>query len=319
MKNNEIKDIIIIGSGPAGYTASIYAKRAGFNPVIIQGLQPGGQLTQTTEIENFPGFKSITGIELMTNMENQARDLGVEIIFDVIKSVDFSKKPYTLNGESQSYLTKSVIICTGSSAKYLGVKGEDTFKGFGVSACATCDGFFFKNQDVAIVGGGNTALGDALYLSSIAKKVYLIHRKNSFKGDKILQNKVLDLPNIEIIYNSEIEEILGNETNKTLSSLIIKNNKTMEKTTLKVDGLFIAIGHTPNTKFLGDAIDIDEDNYIITNKTKVLKNGIHIEGIYSAGDVQEKVYKQAIISAGSGSIAALNAQEYLLYSDDDDR
>lgn len=316
MENNHIKDLIIIGSGPAGYTAGIYAKRAGLNPIIIQGMQPGGQLTQTTEVDNFPGFKSILGAELMMNMEDQARELGVEIIFDVIKSVDFSKKPYVLHGETQSYITKSVIISTGSTARYLGIKGEEKFKGFGVSACATCDGFFFKNQTVAIVGGGNVAVGDAIYLSAIAKKVYVIHRKDSFRAEKMLQNKLFSLPNVEIIWNSEVEEALGNdlgsENLKALTGIIIKNNKNGEKSNLQINGLFIAIGHTPNTGFLGNSLDIDADNYLITNNTQTLKNGVPVKGIYAAGDVQDKIYKQAITSAGSGCIAALNVQHYLL-------
>ncbi|MDR0483770.1 MAG: thioredoxin-disulfide reductase [Alphaproteobacteria bacterium] len=307
-----IKDIIIIGSGPAGYTAGIYAKRSGLNPIIIQGMEPGGQLTQTTEIENFPGFKSIGGVDLMQNMENQARDLGVEIIFDTIKSVDFSKKPYTLNGEVSSYTTNSVIIATGSSAKYLGVQGEQEFKGFGVSACATCDGFFFKNQVVAVVGGGNTALADVLYLSNLAKKVYLIHRRNSLRGEEIMQKRIFSLANVEILWDSEVIEVLGAKNpSPAVNSLLIKNNKTSQTSTLNVDGLFVAIGHTPNTKFLGTSLDTDEDGYLITNNTKALKNGTHLEGIYAAGDVQDKIYRQAITSAGSGCIAALNAHEYL--------
>lgn len=316
MENNHIKDLIIIGSGPAGYTAGIYAKRAGLNPIIIQGMQPGGQLTQTTEVDNFPGFKSILGAELMMNMEDQARELGVEIVFDAIKSVDFSKKPYVLHGETQSYITKSVIISTGSTARYLGIKGEEKFKGFGVSACATCDGFFFKSQTVAIVGGGNVAVGDAIYLSAIAKKVYVIHRKDSFRAEKMLQNKLFSLPNVEIIWNSEVEEALGNdlgsENLKALTGIIIKNNKNGEKSNLQINGLFIAIGHTPNTGFLGNSLDIDADNYLITNNTQTLKNGVPVKGIYAAGDVQDKIYKQAITSAGSGCIAALNVQHYLL-------
>lgn len=313
MESNNIKDLIIIGSGPAGYTAAIYAQRAGLNTIIIQGMQPGGQLTETTEVENFPGFKSILGPELMMNMEEQARDLGVEIVFDFIKSVDFSKKPYVLNGESKSYIAKSVIISTGSTAKYLGVKGEEEFKGFGVSACATCDGFFFKNQTVAIIGGGNVAVGDAIYLSSLAKKVYVIHRRDSFRAEKVLQNKLFNLPNVEVIWHSEVEEILGTSNHqKTVTGIIVKNNKTGDKKTLDTNGIFIAIGHTPNTKFLDDSIDIDNDGYITTNNTQCLKNGVPLEGIYAAGDVQDKIYKQAITSAGSGCIAALNAQHYLL-------
>lgn len=317
MTKNHIEDLIIIGSGPAGYTASIYAKRAGLNPIIIQGMQPGGQLTQTSDVENFPGFKSIQGPKLMMNMEDQARELGVEIIFDYIKSVDFSKKPYILNGETKSYTTKSVIISTGSTARYLGVKGEEEFKGFGVSACATCDGFFFKNQTVAIVGGGNTAVEDTIYMSNLAKKVYLIHRRDTFKADRILQNKLFTLPNVEIIYHSEVEEVLGGGNPKALTGLNIKNNKTGELNTLQIDGLFVAIGHTPNTGFLDGALDIDEDNYLVTNNTHALKNGIHLEGIYAAGDVQDKIYKQAITSAGSGCIAALNVQHYLLKDEEE--
>ncbi|MCL2566626.1 MAG: thioredoxin-disulfide reductase [Alphaproteobacteria bacterium] len=305
----DIKDLIIIGSGPAGYTAGIYAARAGLQAAIIQGLEIGGQLTQTTEVENYPGYKSILGATLMQNMEEQARDLGVNMVFDTIKSVDFSKSPYTLHGEAAIYTAKSIIIATGSSAKYLGIKGEQEFKGFGVSACATCDGFFFKNQVVAVVGGGNTALGDVIYLANIAKKVYLIHRRDNLRGEEIMQEKIFSQPNVEILWNTEVLEVLGE--NKAVKSLAVINNKTQEKAKLNVDGLFVAIGHTPNTKFLGDSLDIDEDNYLITNNTRAQKNGVHIEGIYAAGDVQDKIYRQAITSAASGCIAALNVHEYL--------
>ncbi|MDR2008847.1 MAG: thioredoxin-disulfide reductase [Alphaproteobacteria bacterium] len=305
----DVKDLIIIGSGPAGYTAGIYAARAGLKTTIIQGIEPGGQLTQTTEVENYPGFKSILGAELMQNMEEQAKSLGVEIVFDTVKSVDFARQPYTLQGESKTYTAKSVIVATGSSAKYLGVEGEAEFKGFGVSACATCDGFFFKNQVVAVVGGGNTALGDVIYLANMAKKVYLIHRRDSLRGEEILQEKIFLLPNVEILWNTEVQEVLGN--NKVMNGLSVINNKTQEKSKLDVDGLFIAIGHTPNIKFLGDSLDIDADNYLITNNTQALKNGMPVAGVYAAGDVQDKIYRQAITSAASGCIAALNVHEYL--------
>ncbi len=312
VSKESIHEVIIIGSGPAGYTAAIYLKRGGYNPLVIQGLQPGGQLTQTHEVENFPGFQSILGSELMLRMEEHAKSLGVDMIFDFVKSVDFTQSFRILYGETSVYKAKAVIIATGSTAKYLGVKGEDDFLGFGVSACATCDGFFFKNKTVAVVGGGNTAVEDSIYLSAIAKKVYLIHRRNQLRGDKILQDKLFSLPNIEIIWDSEIREVLGEQNPiKALRSLIIENNKTLTKDQLLIDGLFIAIGHTPNTGFLEGYLDTDSADYLITNNTKVLRSGNIIEGIFAAGDVQDSIYRQAITSAGSGCIAAIQAQHFL--------
>ncbi len=317
MRNMEkIHNLIILGAGPAGYSAAIYAKRAGLNPVIIQGLELGGQLMTTTHVENYPGFSSIMGPILMENMHKQAKDLGVEFVNDFIVSTDLSASPYKLVGSAATYLTKSLIIATGSTAKWLDTKGIKDFKGYGISACATCDGFFFKDQIVAVVGGGNSALEEAQYLSNIASKVYLIHRRDTFRAENIMINKIKNNPKIEIIYNTEIKEAYGNLKNKELEGLELFNNKTNETKKLTVNGLFIAIGHTPNTNFLVNQLDLDETGYIIPyqNGTQATFKGIVRNGIFAAGDVRDSVYRQAITSAGFGCMAALDAQRFLNHS-----
>jgi len=311
---SKIHNLIILGSGPAGYSASIYAQRAGLNPVLISGLEIGGQLMQTTGVENYPGFETILGPQLMENMKSQVDKLGVITKTDYITKSDLSKYPYELKGQDETYLTKSLIIATGSSARWLGCVGEDTFRGFGVSSCATCDGFFFKNQAVAVIGGGNSALEEALYLSNIAKVVYLIHRKDTFRGEKIMQERVFATPNIKIIFNTIVEEMQGElSPQKTLKQLSLKNINTNETSILEVDGAFVAIGHTPNTGFLQKQLDLDSDGYIIlnNNSTNVMQNGKILAGVFSAGDVSDKVYRQAITSAGSGCKSALDANHYL--------
>ena len=312
----KIHNLIILGAGPAGYSAAIYAKRAGLNPVIIQGLELGGQLMTTTHVENYPGFSSIMGPILMENMHKQAKDLGVEFVNDFIVSTDLSASPYKLVGSAATYLTKSLIIATGSTAKWLDTKGIKDFKGYGISACATCDGFFFKDQIVAVVGGGNSALEEAQYLSNIASKVYLIHRRDTFRAENIMINKIKNNPKIEIIYNTEIKEAYGNLKNKELEGLELFNNKTNETKKLTVNGLFIAIGHTPNTNFLVNQLDLDETGYIIPyqNGTQATFKGIVRNGIFAAGDVRDSVYRQAITSAGFGCMAALDAQRFLNHS-----
>ena len=301
--------VLIIGSGPAGYTAGIYIARAGLKPILVSGQQSGGQLTLTTEVENFPGFPTpILGGDLMNNMRQQALNVGVEIIDDVINEVDFSQSPFICNSENYNlYSADAVIICTGASAKWLGLPSEKKYLGFGVSACATCDGYFYKNKDVAVVGGGNTAVEEAIYLTSFARSVTLIHRRDMLRADKSLQEKLFKNRKITIEWDSIIEEITGDEQPLNMTGLKIKNIKTDSKKTLNVDGLFIAIGHTPNTSLFKGQIDLDKDGYIITHN-----NSTNIKGIFAAGDVQDPQYRQAIVAAGSGCKAALEVEKYLL-------
>ncbi len=309
-----IFDLIIVGSGPAGYSSAIYAKRAGLNPILITGSNIGGQLMQTTDVENYPGFVSITGPSLMENMKNQTISLGVELKNDYIKKLNIKKDEFQLIGSVSEYKAKAVVIATGSSAKWLGIKGEEEFRGFGVSACATCDGFFFQDNIVAVIGGGNSALEEALYLSDLAKKVYLIHRRDTFRGEKILQERVFAKSNIEIIYNSVTHEILGSiEPEKKVSGLLLENRIDNTTSILNVEGVFISIGHLPNTSFLKGEIDLDEAGYIkVHNKGSLcLKNDKEVNGLFAAGDVKEPIYKQAVVSAATGCIAALDAKTYL--------
>lgn len=311
----KVYNLIIIGAGPAGYSAAIYAQRAGLNPVLIQGSEPGGQLMQTTDVDNYPGFTTILGPTLMMNMHTQVEKLGVDILADVIESVDFSKQTLQLKGMNSIYNCKSVIIATGSSAKWLQIPSENTFKGFGVSACATCDGFFFKNKNVAVIGGGNTAVEEALYLSKIAKKVFLIHRRDELRAEKILQDTLFKTKNIEILWNKVITKFQGIEGETTeLQSLLLEDTKNKKTETLEIDGAFIAIGHSPNTKFLQGQVDLDPDGYITSknNGTEVTHHKKVLNGVFAAGDVNDKIYRQAITSAGSGCKAALDAQQYLL-------
>jgi thioredoxin reductase (NADPH) len=299
---------LIIGSGPAGYTAAIYASRADLKPVMYTGPQPGGQLTITTDVENYPGYPDgIMGPEMMENFRKQAERLGTDIRYGMVTKVDFSgRPPYKIQvDESKEVLADTVIISTGASAKWLGIESENKLNGHGVSACAVCDGFFFRGKDVAIVGAGDTACEEASYLAKICSKVYMIVRKGEFKASKAMQHRVENTPNIEILFNSETDEILGE--NK-VEGVRIKNNKTGELTTLAIGGFFVAIGHTPNTQIFKDYLDMDETGYLITtpgtSKTKV-------EGVFACGDAQDKIYRQAVTAAGSGCMAALDAERYL--------
>ncbi len=299
---------LIIGSGPAGYTAAIYASRADLKPVMYTGPQPGGQLTITTDVENYPGYPDgIMGPEMMENFRKQAERLGTDIRYGMVTKVDFSgKPPYKIQvDENKEVLADTVIISTGASAKWLGIESENKLNGHGVSACAVCDGFFFKGKDVAIVGAGDTACEEASYLAKICSKVYMIVRKGEFKASKAMQHRVENTPNIEILFNSETDEILGE--NK-VEGVRIKNNKTGELTTLAIGGFFVAIGHTPNTAIFKDYLEMDETGYLITtpgtSKTKV-------EGVFACGDAQDKIYRQAVTAAGSGCMAALDAERYL--------
>ena len=305
------QQLIILGSGPAGYTAAVYAARANLKPVLITGLEVGGQLTTTTEVENWPGdFEDLQGPDLMVRMQKHAEKYDVDIRTDYVKSVDLSNQPLILQGEKESYETKSLIIATGASAKYLGLDSEKAFLGKGVSACATCDGFFYKDQEVAVVGGGNTALEEALYLSNICSKVYLIHRRDEFRGEKILQDRVykkVDEGKISLILNSTLKEVLGDGA---VSAINILNNDGTESN-LSVEGVFIAIGHTPNTDIFKDKLDM-KDGYIITKTGFDLgSTSTSVKGVFAAGDVADYNYRQAITSAGFGCMAALDAEHYL--------
>lgn len=299
---------LIIGSGPAGYTAAIYASRADLKPVMYTGPQPGGQLTITTDVENYPGYPDgIMGPEMMENFRKQAERLGTDVRYGMVTKVDFSgKPPYKVQiDENKEVLADTVLISTGASAKWLGIESEYRLNGHGVSACAVCDGFFFRGKDVAIVGAGDTACEEASYLAKICSKVYMIVRKGEFKASKAMQHRVENTPNIEILFNSETDEILGE--NK-VEGVRIKNNKTGDLTTLAIGGFFVAIGHTPNTQIFKDYLDMDETGYLITtpgtSKTKV-------EGVFACGDAQDKIYRQAVTAAGSGCMAALDAERYL--------
>ena len=303
--------LIILGSGPAGYTSAIYAARANLEPTLITGLEVGGQLTTTTEVENWPGdFEDLQGPDLMIRMKKHAEKYNVKLINDHIKKVDFSQTPLLLKGERDSYKAKSLIIATGASAKYLGLESEKTFLGKGVSACATCDGFFYKDQEVAVIGGGNTAVEEALYLSNICSKVHLVHRRDEFRAEKILQDRMLKKVQegkISLVLNSNLKEVLGDQV---VDSIKIANNDGKESI-IKVEGVFIAIGHKPNTDIFQDQLDM-KDGYIIT------KSGFDhgatstsVPGVFAAGDVADYTYRQAITSAGYGCMAALDAEKYL--------
>ena len=299
---------LIIGSGPAGYTSAIYASRANLSPVLYAGIQPGGQLTTTTEIENFPGYpEGTTGNALMGDIQAQAERLGADIRTGIISKADFSKKPFKVTIDEETELTAdSVIISTGATAKYLGLESEDRFRGMGVSACATCDGFFYRKKDVAVVGGGDTACEEATYLATLCKQVYLIVRKDYLRASKAMQDKVFNTPNIEVIFEYNTKEILGDEDG-VIGALLVSSDGSQERT-INVDGFFLAIGHHPNTEVFAGQIDLDEEGYIIT-KGKSSKT--NIEGVFAAGDVQDSHYRQAITAAGSGCIAAIDCEKYL--------
>lgn len=302
--------LIIIGSGPAGYTAGIYAARAGLNPILVAGHQIGGQLTMTSAIENFPGFSHpITGNELMENMRQQAINTGVTIIEDKITEVDFVNRPFILSSEKgNSYTAQSIIIATGSSAKWLELESEKKYIGFGVSACATCDAFFYKNKTVAVVGGGNSAAEEALYLTNFASKVILIHRRDTLRADSIMQKRLQENHKINILWNSVIKEIKGDENPKSVNMITVKNVKTDEEQHIDIDGLFIAIGHKPNTDIFKEYLNLDETGYIKTNPDSTQTN---IAGVFAAGDVKDPRFRQAITAAGSGAMAAMEATKYL--------
>lgn len=301
--------VLIIGSGPAGYTAGIYAARAGLEPIMVSGSQPGGQLTLTTNIENFPGFANSTdGNALMLAMREQALNLGVKIIEDTITEVNFTQKPFICKSESKEFQADSVIISTGASARWLGLESEEKFRGFGISSCATCDGFFYRNKEVVVIGGGNTAVEDALLLSKFAKHVTLIHRRDSLRADAASQKRLFANEKISVIWDSVVTEFLGTEQPRSLTEIMIKNIKTNEVKEMKIDGVFVAVGNHPNTELFKGQLDLSDEGYIITapDSTKT-----SIEGVFAAGDVRFGNYRQAIVAAGSGCIASLEAEKFL--------
>ncbi|MCM1322603.1 MAG: thioredoxin-disulfide reductase [Acetobacter sp.] len=302
-------DLLILGSGPAGYTAGIYAARAGLNTMIVSGNQEGGQLTMTNSIENYPGFEEISGYELMDKMKQQALKLGVQMVSDHIVEVDFAHRPFVCSSENgHSYKARAVIVATGSSAKWLNIESEKKFLGYGVSACATCDGFFYRGRTVAVIGGGNSAAAEALYLATLADKVILVHRRHQLRADKILQDKIFNNRKISIEWDSVVEEILGEDEPRKVTGLKIKNVESDATKVLPVDGIFVAVGHQPNTEIFKGNLILDSKGYIVTHENC---SQTDIEGVFAAGDVKDPKYKQAIISAGSGAKAAMDAIEYL--------
>ena len=305
--------LLILGSGPAGYTAAVYAARANLNPVLVTGMQMGGQLTTTTDVDNWPGdVDGLQGPDLMTRMQQHAERFETEIVFDHIHTAKLDEKPYRLEGDNAVYTCDALIICTGASAKYLGLESEEAFQGKGVSACATCDGFFYRNKPVAVVGGGNTAVEEALYLSNIASKVTVIHRRDSFRSEKILQDKIMeraDNGNIEIKWFSELDEVLGDDA--CVTGVRIKNSQTGETEEIDVDGAFIAIGHQPNTSLFEGQLEMKNGYLKVQSGSEGNATQTSIPGVFAAGDVMDHIYRQAITSAGTGCMAALDAERYL--------
>ena len=312
MKNNSVKHskVLILGSGPAGYTAAIYAARAMLKPILVHGAEPGGQMTTTTDVQNYPGYSDIIqGPWLMDQMKDQAKDVGTDMILDHIKKVDLSKKPFKAIGDSgQEYTADSIIISTGAQARWLNLKSEQEYRGFGVSGCATCDGFFFKDKEVAVIGGGNAAVEEAIFLTKFATKVKLIHRRDKLRAEKMLQKKLKENPKIEIIWDSVLEEVMGDKDPKGVTGIKIKNIKTNKSSEIKLHGLFIAIGHDPATSLFKGQLDMDKEGYLITKPDSTVTN---IPGVFAAGDVKDKIFRQAVTAAGMGCMSALEAEKFL--------
>ena len=302
--------VLIIGSGPAGYTAAVYAARAMLKPILVYGIEPGGQMSTTTDVENYPGFADvIQGPWLMEQMRDQAKAVGTELIEDHVSSLNLKSSPFEAVGDSgQKYTADTIIISTGAQARWLNLKSEQEFRGFGVSACATCDGFFFKDKEVAVVGGGNAAVEEAMFLTKFATKVKLIHRRDQLRAEKLLQKKLMDNKKIEIIWDTVVEDVLGDKEPKNVKGLKIKNVKTNKVSEIKIDGLFIAIGHDPATSLVKDQLDMDKEGYVITKPDSTITN---IPGIFAAGDVKDKIFRQAVTAAGMGCMAALEAEKFL--------
>ena len=302
--------ILIIGSGPAGYTAAIYAARASLSPVLVTGIEVGGQMSITTDVENFPGFADvIQGPWLMDQMRDQAQHVGTEMINDLVVDADFSERPFRCTGDSGgTYVADSVVISTGAQARWLGLESEEKFKGFGVSACATCDGFFFREKEVAVVGGGNTAVEEALYLTNHAVKVTLVHRRDRLRAEKILQNRLFANDRIEVQWNSVVDEVLGTDSPPGVTGVRLRDVESAAVRDLEVDGLFVAIGHDPATSLFRGKVDMDDDGYIVTAPDSTRTS---VAGVFAAGDVQDKIYRQAVTAAGTGCMAALEAEKFL--------
>ena len=308
------RKVIILGSGPAGYTAAIYAARAMLKPVVIQGSQPGGQMTITTDVENYPGFADvIQGPWLMEQMRAQAEHVGTEMVMDQIVKVDLRKRPFQLTGDSGDIFTcDALIIATGAQARWLGLPSEEKFKGYGVSACATCDGFFFKGKRVAVIGGGNTAVEEALFLTKFAEKVTIVHRRNSFRAEKIMQDRLFKNPKVEVIWDSVLEEVLGSEEPKSVSGVKLRNVTTGQISEIKVDGVFTAIGHVPATDLFKGQLDMKPSGYLIAAPDSTRTS---VPGVFAAGDVTDEVFRQAVTAAGMGCMAALEAERYLAHAE----
>ena len=306
--------VLIIGSGPAGYTAGVYASRAMLEPILVQGIEPGGQLTTTTEVENWPGHTEIQGPDLMVNMEAHARAMGTEIIGDIITSLDTSQRPFVAKGDSgNTYTADAVILATGARAKWLGLPTEEKFKGFGVSACATCDGFFYRGQEIVVIGGGNTAVEEALFLTNFASKVTLIHRRDELRAEKILQNRLLKHEKIETLWFHELEEVYGSDSPLGVEGVKVKHTQTGEITDIPAKGVFVAIGHAPATELVADVLETHNGGYV---KVKPGTTETSIPGIFAAGDLTDHKYRQAVTSAGMGCMAALDAERFLAEQDD---
>lgn len=309
--------VLIVGSGPAGYTAAIYATRANLAPIMVRGMQPGGQLSITTDVENYPGFeKAIQGPWLMEQMYKQCEHIGTLILEDLIVDIDLSKRPFVAKGDAgDTYIADTLVICTGAQARWLGIPSEDKFRGGGVSACATCDGFFFRGKKVAVVGGGNTAVEEALYLTNHASKVTLIHRRDSLRAEKMMQARLFKNPKIEVVWNAAVDEILGEDAKTpggaaTVTGLKLKDTRTGEFSTLAVDGLFVAIGHVPATSLFKGKLAMDAEGYLITKPDSTATD---VPGVYAAGDVKDKIFRQAVTAAGMGCMAALEAEKFLAH------
>ena len=302
-------NLLIIGSGPAGYTAAVYGARAMLNPIVIQGIQPGGQLTITTEVENWPGVKEIQGPDLMTNLEDHAKVAGAKVETDVISKLDLSQFPFVAHGDNDNiYEAQSVVLATGAQANWLGLESEEKYKGFGVSACATCDGFFFRGQVIAVIGGGNTAVEEALFLTNFATKVILIHRRESLRAEKILQDRLFKNSKIEIKWNCVVKEIVGKENPLGVEGLVIEDTKTQKLTTVACKGIFVAIGHSPSNELVKDQLETHKGGYVITKNNSTQTS---IPGVFAAGDITDFKYRQAVTAAGMGCMAALEAERFI--------
>ncbi len=309
MADTKHTKVLIIGSGPAGYTAAVYASRAMLEPVLIQGIQPGGQLTITTEVENWPGDTEVQGPDLMIRMEAHAKAVGTEIIADHISSIDLSRRPFTAQSDSgTTYSADAVILATGAQAKWLGLPSEEHFKGFGVSACATCDGFFYRGKEVVVIGGGNTAVEEALFLTNFASKVTLVHRRDTLRAEKILQKRLFEHPKVELLWNHSVEEVIGGDNPRGVEGVRVKHTQTGEISELPCAGFFVAIGHAPASELVKDQLETHMGGYVVTKPDSTATS---IPGVFAAGDLTDHIYRQAVTSAGMGCMAALEAEKFL--------